>query len=143
MTRCKIWNNALLWLIMNTWCYRPADIFNCSIYFCTFSFLHFLQFFCFRCFELYFAYCHTSCTWASGSDTQVNLIPRIDINNKLTDTLIICIARKRPDVCYLINEVFMQRPLRRLRNLICLLFLYILIVLVEIKQSITFLTKSK
>ena len=33
----------------------------------------------------------------------MNLIPRIDINNKLTDTLIICIARKRPvrlvDLC--------------------------------------------
>ena len=60
-----------------------------------------------------------------------------------TCTCIIRIPRKRPDIYYLINEVFMQRPLRRLRNLIWLLFLYILFVLVEMKQSISFLTKSK
>ena len=52
------------------------------------------------------------------------------------------IARKRPDIYHLINEVFMQRPLRSLRKLIWLLFLYILFVLVEIKQSISFLTKK-
>ena len=57
-------------------------------------------------------------------------------------TCIIRIARKRLDIYYLINEVFMQRPLRRLRNLIWLLFLYILFVLVKMKQSISFLTKS-
>ena len=134
MTRCKIWNNAPLWL--STWCYRPADIFNCSNDFCTFSFLYFFVFFLFLFFQSYFAYFHTSYTWATGSNTQGNLIPRININ---IDTCIIRIARKRPDIYYLINEVFMQRPL----NLICLLFLYILFVLVEIKQSISFLTKSK
>ena len=139
MTRCKIWNNASLWL--STWCYRPVDIFNCNNDFCTFSFLFFLYiFFLLLFFPLYFAYFHTSYTWASGSNTKSNLIQRININ---IDTCIIRIARKRPDIYYLINEVFMQRPLRRLRNLIWLLFLYILFVLVEIKQSISFLTKGK
>ena len=134
MIRSKIWNNAPLWL--STQCYQRADIFNCSNYFCTFSFLFFIVIiiFCFVSvfFYLYFAYCHISYTWASGSDTPGNLIPRININYKLIDICIIRIARKGSDICYLSNEVFMQRPLRRLRNLICLLFLYILFALVEI-----------
>ena len=95
----------------------------------------FLYFFLFLFFQSYFAYFHTSYTWATGSNTQGNLIPRININ---IDTCIIRIARKRPDIDYLINE----GPLRRLRNLIWLLFLYILFVLVEVKQSISFLTKK-
>ena len=99
--------------------------------------------FLFVFFQLYFAYCHTSYTRASGSDTQGNLIPRININIKLIDTCIICIARKGPDICLFIKELFMQRPLRHLWNLICLLFLYILFVLPEIQQNITFLTKGK
>ena len=53
--------------------------------------------------------------------------------NKLIDTCLIRIARKGHDLCCLINEVFMQRPLRRLWNLIYLLFLYILFGLVEIR----------
>ena len=103
-------------------------------------YIFFIYFFLLLFFQLYFAYFHTSYTWASGSNTKSNLIQRIKIN---IDTCIIRIAPKRPDIYYLINEVFMQRPLRRLRNLIWLLFLYILFVLVEIKQSISFLTKGK
>ena len=111
-----------------------------AIIFVRLVFYIFLYFFLFLFFQSYFAYFHTSYSWASGSNTQGNLIPRININ---IDTCIIRIARKRPDIYYLINEVFMQRPLKSLRNLIWLLFLYILFVLVEIKQSISFLTKSK